>query len=279
MGTVSSLPLQEMESLAQRMLALVKAQEQNSTVQVVEQHLEGNATQETSASQGQDHVAETVVPGPASEAALEPVTQKQPRQAALLPAGLIPGWFECEVCFEHKLFAKDRLPLKEKRTLNGDVLRKSDCNHDICSKCMASFVAARVEERRVFDIRCPHEGCTNELYESDVADLQKRGDLAESVMNQFVSLRAEDYQQRVKSLREDFFEGYEDCSQLWRDVPRGGESCWTRVLHRRSRCKAARHPSRRSCRTCQTRQEWRSGCHRCHPCCPSEEQDTEAVSI
>lgn len=160
---------------------------------------EGNTTQDP------DHMVEASQEAPLSEAASEPVMEKRTLQA---------GEFECEVCYEHKLFKKDRLPLSQKKTLNGDVLRKSDCNHGVCSQCMAAYVTARVEENRVFDIRCPHEGCRNELYESDVVDLHQRGLLAESVMNQFANLRAQDYKQRVTSLRDDFFEGRLDAGTM-----------------------------------------------------------------
>jgi len=100
----------------------------------------------------------------------------------------------CEVCFEP---CTDRLKLEKLQTGNGDVLRQADCGHRICRGCMALYVTVRVEENRVFGMRCPHEGCSNELFEQDLARLP----LPNGVLEQFVKLRSQDYSQRAKELR------------------------------------------------------------------------------
>jgi len=102
--------------------------------------------------------------------------------------------FTCEVCFE---LCSDRLPLSKLKTGNGDVLREADCGHNICRECMASYVVARVDEQRVFDLRCPHEGCKNELYEQDLGRLS----LPVGVAMRFNKLRTADYSQRAKELK------------------------------------------------------------------------------
>merc|ERR1740123_797918 len=61
---------------------------------------------------------------------------------------------------------------------------------------MASHVASRVEEQRVFGLHCPHEGCKNELFEKDLQGLP----LADGVLEQFSKLRAQDYKQRAAEL-------------------------------------------------------------------------------
>jgi len=107
--------------------------------------------------------------------------------------------FVCEVCFEEKT---ERLELPSLKTGNGDVLRDADCNHGICRECMAAFVVARVEEQHVFHIRCPHQGCKNELYEQDLSRLVKSGSLEASVSARFAELRARDFAARAKTLAE-----------------------------------------------------------------------------
>lgn len=71
---------------------------------------------------------------------------------------------------------------------------------------MAAYVKARVEEQFVFHVRCPHEGCTNELYEQDVRRLEKLGKLESEVANRFAELRARDYSERAKVLNEQMTE-------------------------------------------------------------------------
>lgn len=102
--------------------------------------------------------------------------------------------FTCEVCFELRT---NRLPLAELKTGNGDVLRSADCGHGICLDCMASHVVSRVGEQRVFDIRCPHEGCKNQLFEQDLCKLP----LPTEICRRFAKLRSQDYTQRVKDLK------------------------------------------------------------------------------
>lgn len=107
--------------------------------------------------------------------------------------------FVCEVCFEEK---SERLELPPLKTGNGDVLRNADCNHGICRQCMASFVVARVEEQYVFHIRCPHQGCRNELCEQDLSRLVNAGSLEASVSARFAELRARDFSARAKLFAE-----------------------------------------------------------------------------
>jgi len=68
---------------------------------------------------------------------------------------------------------------------------------------MAALVTARVEEQHVFHIRCPHEGCKNELYEKDVAMLVREGPLKPEVEARFNELRARDYTARASSFADE----------------------------------------------------------------------------
>lgn len=65
---------------------------------------------------------------------------------------------------------------------------------------MAKFVAVRVEEQRVFGIRCPFEMCKNELHEQDIETLVKSGALAAQVGERLAELRKQDYTARLSSL-------------------------------------------------------------------------------
>jgi len=107
--------------------------------------------------------------------------------------------FTCEVCFESK---ERRLALDKLATGNGDVLRNGDCGHNVCIECTSAFVTARVEEQLVFGIRCPHEGCRNELYEKDIERLARDGPLEDAVRERFCELRSRDYAARVSSFSE-----------------------------------------------------------------------------
>jgi len=105
--------------------------------------------------------------------------------------------FTCQVCFEQ---CNDRLPLPELKTGNGDTLRADDCHHPICQECLATYVATRVQEQFVFHVRCPFEGCTNELFEQDLTRLVHAGALEASVSEHFAELRTRDYTTRAESL-------------------------------------------------------------------------------
>jgi hypothetical protein len=59
------------------------------------------------------------------------------------------------------------------------------------------YVATRIKENLVFNLRCPHEGCKTELYEQDVLKLP----LESGLHDQFAKLRAQDYSQRLKELK------------------------------------------------------------------------------
>merc|ERR1719313_1450400 len=120
--------------------------------------------------------------------------------AALVRAGAgsastdSPLSFECQVCFEE---CQTRLALPPKTTINGDVIRKADCNHPVCQSCMASFIKARVEEQMAFGICCPIEGCGNEVLEQDVEKLVEAKALDPAVAEQMATLRRRDYTERL----------------------------------------------------------------------------------
>jgi len=118
----------------------------------------------------------------------------------------------------------ERLPLPKLSTLNGDVLRAGDCNHPVCQDCTASFVVARVQEQRVFGIRCPFEGCQNELYEPDIENLVQRGALAGDFGKRLSDLRKQDYTARLLDLtdegREHTAEDYKLMRRLWTSTRR-----------------------------------------------------------
>lgn len=107
--------------------------------------------------------------------------------------------FECEVCFESKT---KRLSLGRLQTGNGQQVRGEDCGHGVCMECLAAFVTARVEEQLVFGIRCPHEGCRNEIRDQDIDKLATEGLLEEAVRERFRELRRRDYTARASSLSE-----------------------------------------------------------------------------
>jgi len=64
------------------------------------------------------------------------------------------------------------------------------------------YVAARVEEQRVFNVRCPHEGCGAELFEADLKRLADCGLLDPAVPARFTDLRARDFTARAKEFTE-----------------------------------------------------------------------------
>lgn len=105
--------------------------------------------------------------------------------------------FTCEVCFEAR---ETRLDLTALSTGNGDILRAADCEHPVCQECMAKFVRARVEEQQVFGIRCPHEGCKNQIFELDLKKLVERELLPAAVHARFAELRTRDYAERAREL-------------------------------------------------------------------------------
>eukprot|EP00416_Gambierdiscus_australes_P026883 CAMPEP_0171057714 /NCGR_PEP_ID=MMETSP0766_2-20121228/2001_1 /TAXON_ID=439317 /ORGANISM="Gambierdiscus australes, Strain CAWD 149" /LENGTH=320 /DNA_ID=CAMNT_0011512893 /DNA_START=48 /DNA_END=1006 /DNA_ORIENTATION=+ len=109
------------------------------------------------------------------------------------------GAFVCEICFEEQ---SERLELPELRTGNGDVLRAGDCNHPICRECLSKYVAVRVEEQRVFNLRCPHEGCKAELFEQDLQRLVQAGLLDKAHPERFTEMRARDFTARAKGFVE-----------------------------------------------------------------------------
>jgi len=142
--------------------------------------------------------------------------------------------FVCEVCLEER---HERLELPCLRTGNGDQLRSGDCGHAICVDCMAGYVTSRVEEQRVFNLRCPHQGCKNELYEQDICRLVDAGSVAAAVRDRFVELRARDFSARARSFEEVIprkDEDYEFVQKLW-DTTRLCPRC-SLVIEKASGC-------------------------------------------
>jgi hypothetical protein len=130
--------------------------------------------------------------------------------------------FTCQVCFEE---TDKRFALPELKTGNGDVLRKQDCQHPICQECLAHFVTARVEEQLVFHVRCPFEGCTNEIFEQDVKRLADAtpASLSASIATRFAELRARDFTSHAASLRETWTslikeDDYDLIQKLWQST-------------------------------------------------------------
>jgi len=130
--------------------------------------------------------------------------------------------FTCQVCFEE---TDKRFALPKLQTGNGDILRQQDCQHPICQECLAHFVTARVEDQLVFHVRCPFEGCTNEIFEQDVKKLAEAtpASLSEGVVTRFAELRARDFTAHAASLRESWTslikeEDYELIQKLWQST-------------------------------------------------------------
>lgn len=119
--------------------------------------------------------------------------------------------FCCSVCFEQR---SSRLALGKVTTGNGEILRAADCEHPICRECLASHVRVRVEEQRVFGLRCPAIGCSCELYEKDLRSLVDFGNLPAEVCERFVELRARDFTARVRSFETMAVRGDEDVEFL-----------------------------------------------------------------
>lgn len=102
--------------------------------------------------------------------------------------------FVCQICFDSHT---ERFELPPLATGNGDVLRPSDCEHPVCKECMATHVRVRVEEQRVFQIRCPFISCRSELFEQDLQRLVAQGVLRAAVTDRFAALRAQDFSARI----------------------------------------------------------------------------------
>lgn len=109
--------------------------------------------------------------------------------------------FTCQICFE-ELNIAERFALPRLATGNQDVLRAKDCDHPICQECLASFVTARVQDQLVFNVRCPFDGCMNEIFEQDVKRMESAGALSSDVSKRFAELRARDYTAHAASLQQ-----------------------------------------------------------------------------
>mmetsp|Transcript_84917 Transcript_84917/g.132721 ORF Transcript_84917/g.132721 Transcript_84917/m.132721 type:complete len:362 (-) Transcript_84917:167-1252(-) len=105
--------------------------------------------------------------------------------------------FLCQICFEEKSV---RLALPRLATGNGDVLRMDDCQHPICQECLSTFVSTRINEQRVFNIRCPFVGCSCEIFEQDLQRLVQGGALTITNSERFAELRSRDFSARAESL-------------------------------------------------------------------------------
>lgn len=116
--------------------------------------------------------------------------------------------YECIVCLETKPLSS-RQPWPRLATGNGEVLRAGDCGHPTCTDCMRMFLTTRVSEGSCHRIRCPHEGCKNELFESDVARMVEA-----PIAKRFAELRAQDYSRRAATIVTDAEEGT-DYAMLW----------------------------------------------------------------
>eukprot|EP00992_Anisonema_acinus_P015878 TRINITY_DN9932_c0_g1_i1.p1 TRINITY_DN9932_c0_g1~~TRINITY_DN9932_c0_g1_i1.p1 ORF type:complete len:302 (+),score=29.16 TRINITY_DN9932_c0_g1_i1:53-958(+) len=98
----------------------------------------------------------------------------------------------CGICFE----SFNVVSIGEHRTGNGDVLRK-DCGHAFCEGCLGSYVLHRIDEQRVFDIRCPQHGCSSQLFEADVQRL-----VSEQIFLKYSALLKSDFRTRLEHLME-----------------------------------------------------------------------------
>jgi len=107
--------------------------------------------------------------------------------------------FTCQVCFEQQ---SKRFALPKLATGNGDVLREADCEHPICQTCLATFVASRVQEQLVSSVRCPFDGCTNQIFEQDVNRMVSEGIVTSQISERFAELRTSNYTARAESLSE-----------------------------------------------------------------------------
>lgn len=116
--------------------------------------------------------------------------------------------YECIVCLEYKPLST-RQPWPRVATGNGEVLRAGDCGHPTCRDCMTMFLTSRVTEGNCHRIRCPHEGCKNELFERDVVHMVEA-----STAKRFADLRAQDYSSRASTIIDDAEEGT-DYEMLW----------------------------------------------------------------
>jgi hypothetical protein len=107
--------------------------------------------------------------------------------------------FICQVCFEER---EKKMCLPKLTTGNGDVLRKDECQHPICEQCLSTFVATRVQEQFVFNVRCPSPGCANEIYAQDLVKLVASSTLQQNVSERFAELRSRDFSARAKELHD-----------------------------------------------------------------------------
>jgi len=89
---------------------------------------------------------------------------------------------------------------------------------------MAAFVVARVEEQKVFGIRCPFEACKNELHEQDIEKLVQRRLLAAEVLKRLADLRKQDYTARISALVDETqphtVDDYKLMKKLWASTRR-----------------------------------------------------------
>eukprot|EP00403_Amphidinium_massartii_P017150 CAMPEP_0178417516 /NCGR_PEP_ID=MMETSP0689_2-20121128/24613_1 /TAXON_ID=160604 /ORGANISM="Amphidinium massartii, Strain CS-259" /LENGTH=290 /DNA_ID=CAMNT_0020038881 /DNA_START=67 /DNA_END=936 /DNA_ORIENTATION=- len=96
--------------------------------------------------------------------------------------------FVCEVCRDEKKMV-DRQQLGALDVGNGNRVRQEDCGHHICRTCLGKYVESRVNESRVWNLRCPHDGCVAEVREQDIKKLVDQGHVAAEILTRFVDLR------------------------------------------------------------------------------------------
>ena len=82
---------------------------------------------------------------------------------------------------------------------------------------MLGFLSSRVEEGSVFCIRCPYQGCTNELFESDVRRMAPptQGETTSVLSTRFAELRSRDFSLRATQIRDEQSTDFDMLKLLW----------------------------------------------------------------
>lgn len=56
--------------------------------------------------------------------------------------------------------------------------RELECGHRFCDGCLSHYLKVLVDEAKVICIKCPHQECSEEMYEEDMEDLLEESDFA-----------------------------------------------------------------------------------------------------
>mmetsp|Transcript_53368 Transcript_53368/g.98691 ORF Transcript_53368/g.98691 Transcript_53368/m.98691 type:complete len:277 (-) Transcript_53368:122-952(-) len=107
--------------------------------------------------------------------------------------------FVCEVCCEDSAVGQ-RCSLGVLDVGNNNRVRQADCGHPICNTCMAKYIESRINESRVWNLKCPHDGCSADVREQDVKKLVDSGRLGPEMLERFVNLRNCDQKERASEL-------------------------------------------------------------------------------